>query len=249
MRNVLSIVLLLGLMSAANLNAQAPLPLRHSECAVLLHGLLRSDLSMGKIADALYVAGYHVENVDYPSRDSEVAELAMENIPPALARCRERGAGKIHFVTHSMGGILIRYFLQQQPIPDLGRVVMIAPPNQGSELVDTLGGVPGFDWINGPAGAQLGTGSDSLPNQLGAVDFEVGVIAGNRSWNPVYSNLIPGDDDGKVSVERAKVEGMRDFIVLPATHTFIMRDLEAIRQTIYFLQKGVFSRDSESLAV
>ncbi|MBU3916540.1 alpha/beta hydrolase, partial [bacterium] len=123
-----------------------------------------------------------------------------------------------------------------------GRVVMLSPPNQGSEVIDKLGSAPGFFWFNGPAGQQLGTGMDSIPLKLGKVDFKLGVITGNKSINLILSLLIPGDDDGKVSIENAKVAGMSDFLVLPHSHPFIMNSDDVIHQTKYFLKYGSFKR-------
>ena len=119
---------------------------------------------------------------------------------------------------------------------------MIAPPNQGSEIVDKLGWLFLFKWINGPAGNELGTDKNSTPNKLGPANFSVGIIAGDRSINWINSLfLIPGHDDGKVSVERTKLAGMGDHIVIHATHPFIMQNRKAIRQTIQFLRTGAFN--------
>jgi len=132
--------------------------------------------------------------------------------------------------------------LANQRIGKLGRTVMLAPPNQGSEVVDKLGNWKLFYTLNGPAGLQLGTGSNSVPNQLGPVDFQLGVIAGSKTVNPLLSRLIPGDNDGKVSVSRTQVAGMKDFIVMPYSHTFIMRHKEVIEQALHFIQQGSFAR-------
>jgi hypothetical protein len=150
------------------------------------------------------------------------------------------GASRIHFVTHSLGGILVREYLATHSLPALGRVVMLGPPNQGSEIVDRLGSWRLFAVINGPAGRQLGTGAHSVPNRLGPVTYPVGVIAGHHSINWINSWLIPGPDDGKVSVARTVVAGMTDHLVLPCSHPFLMRDRTAIRQTIHFLGHGRF---------
>ena len=212
------------------------------ECVVLLHGLARTEKSMDNLADRLKEEGFCVVNTDYPSREKTIQDLAIEAIPDALTQCRTLEADVIHFVTHSMGGILVRYYLEHYEIEELGRVVMLSPPNKGSEAVDKLADMTVFQWINGPAGQQLGTGLNSLPKTLGSPNYEVGIITGDRSVNPVLSSMIPGDDDGKVSVENAKLGGMKDFIVVHNAHPFIMSDETVIQQVIYFLKHGVFER-------
>jgi triacylglycerol lipase len=212
-----------------------------TENVILLHGLCRTSRSMIKLDHALTQAGYTVWNVDYPSRTAPIQTLADDAIGRAVAVCEQHGATKIDFVTHSLGGILVRSYLARHTIPDLGRMVMLAPPNQGSEVVDKLGGLAVFKWVNGPAGNELGTDKNSVPNQLGPAHFPVGVITGDRSINWINSLFfIPGSNDGKVSVERARLAGMSDFMVIHATHTFITRNHEAIRQTLQFLRAGKF---------
>ena len=210
------------------------------EEVILLHGLCRTSHSMAKMERALTEAGYQVKNVDYPSRTASIQQLADDAIGRAVADCQRDGATKIDFVTHSLGGILVRSYLARHSVPPLGRVVMLAPPNQGSEVVDKLGWLFLFKWINGPAGSELGTGTNSTPNRLGPATYPVGIIAGDRSINWINSLLIPGTDDGKVSVERTKLAGMADFIIVPAAHPFIMRNRAAISQTISFLKTGSF---------
>jgi triacylglycerol lipase len=210
------------------------------ETVILLHGLCRTSHSMAKMEHALTDAGYRVQNVSYPSRTASIQKLADDAIGKAVADCQRNGATKIDFVTHSLGGILVRSYLARHSLPELGRVVMLAPPNQGSEVVDKLGWTFVFKWLNGPAGDELGTGTHSTPNQLGPVNYPVGVIAGDRSINWINSLLIPGADDGKVSIERTKLAGMSDQIVIHTAHPFIMKNREAIRQTIQFLRSGAF---------
>ena len=216
--------------------------LAQTEEVILLHGLCRTSRSMAKMERALTAAGYQVQNVNYPSRTAPIEKLADDAIGKAIANCQQNDATKINFVTHSLGGILVRSYLARHDIPNLGRVVMLAPPNQGSEIVDKLGWLFLFKWINGPAGNELGTDKNSVPNKLGAANFPVGIIAGNRSINWINSLLIPGCDDGKVSIERTKLAGMNDHIVIHATHPFIMKNAEAIRQTLAFLKTGKFAR-------
>ncbi len=216
------------------------LPAAHAdECVILLHGLARGSDSMNKMEKKLNKY-YRVVNYDYPSTREDIATLAETAIPEAVEKCGDTES--ILFVTHSMGGILVRQYLSNHTIENLGRVVMLGPPNHGSEIVDKLGEVPGFEMINGEAGKQLSTSSRSVPNTLGPVGFDLGVIAGKASFNPIYSAMLPGDDDGKVSTESTMVEGMNDHIELPASHTFMMRNPEVIAQALFYLKYGRFDR-------
>lgn len=212
------------------------------QCVILLHGLGRTYRSMNRLAHAAESAGYTVVNLDYPSRTKTIEALAVEVVPEGLKRCREAGAVPIHFVTHSMGGILVRYYLEKNRVPELGRVVMLSPPNQGSEAADALRDDAFHKWWNGPAGQQLGTGPDGIAARLGPVTYPVGIITGTEHafYDAQRAKQIPGPNDGKVSVERAKVAGMTDLRIIPATHTFIMDDEEAIFQALHFLRQERF---------
>lgn len=212
-----------------------------ADCVVLLHGLARTAMSMNPMERALIEEGFETANIDYPSRDFTVEELADIAIPQGLNACRTKGSvGQIHFVAHSLGGILLRQYLSKQGISELGRVVMLGPPNQGSAAVDELRDVPGFDWLNGPAGLQLGKGEESVPLKLGPAAFELGVIAGNRSIDPITSSVLENPDDGRVSVDDTKLDGMADFIVVEHSHAFMMRMRRPIELTIRFLKNGSF---------
>lgn len=209
-----------------------------AETVVLLHGLARNAGSMSKLAAALKQNGYFVINVDYPSTKHDIESLVDIAIQQTIVQ--QAPDSKIHFVTHSMGGILVRQFLQDNELENLGRVVMLGPPNQGSEVVDALHALPGFKTINGPAGLQLSASEEGLPAQLGPANFELGVIAGSRSINLILSTMLPVPNDGKVSVESSKLEGMADHVTLPVTHTFMMRNQKVIEQVLCFLKNGRF---------
>ncbi|NNC77053.1 MAG: alpha/beta fold hydrolase, partial [Woeseiaceae bacterium] len=214
--------------------------IQSDQCVVLLHGVNRSYRAMRPLAEALQKDGFTTVNVDYPSRAGTVDELAPMAVDNGLNECRALGARRIHFVTHSIGGILLRYAHEQMPIAELGRVVMLAPPNQGSEIVDKTRRIPGAGLVGGKALLQLGTDADSLPAQLGPVDFEVGIVAGTGTMNPWMSAMLPNPDDGKVSVARTRVEGMADFLVVDDNHHYIVEDDLVIANTLAFLNTGAF---------
>ena len=214
---------------------------RSAECVVLLHGLNRSWRTMDKMAESLQERGFSTSNVDYPSSTMPIEDLAPMVVNEGLRQCRQTGASTIHFVTHSMGGILVRYVQAHDPIPDLGRVVMLGPPNQGSEVIDRTKNWPGIEILSGEAGLQLGTDEESIPAQLGPVDFELGVIAGTGTTNPFMSAMmLPAEDDGKVTVARTKVEGMDDFKIVDNSHFAMMKSNSVIAATARFLRTGSF---------
>ena len=215
---------------------------KNKEFVILLHGLGRGPGSMEKLEKDLLEKGYRILNEKYPSTKKEIDELIEEFIAPQVAQCLAAGAEKIHFVTHSLGGILLRVYLQDNDLPDESRVVMLSPPNKGSELVDTLKDWPIYEWFFGSAGQVLGTDEESLPNQLKRIDVEVGVIVGNKTFEPWFSRMIPGEDDGKVSVERARLDEMKDFLIVEESHSFIMRKKAVRDQVLFFLDKGYFEK-------
>jgi len=210
------------------------------EHVILLHGMGRTKYSMRKLEVYLAEHGYQTINDGYPSTSKPVEKISDEYLAPMVNQCLENGAEKIHIVTHSLGGIIIRQYLQDHSLPEGSRIVMISPPNKGSELADTFRNWFVYQWLNGPAGQELGTEPESLPNSLKPVIVEIGVITGDSTLNPVYSWIIPGEDDGKVSVESAKLDKMKDFMVVSSSHSFIMRHPEVLKRVVVFLKNGVF---------
>ena len=207
---------------------------------VLLHGLGRTPLSMVDMARALRSAGLSTCNQGYPSRDRNIEALAPY-VASAVQRGRAAGYSEIHFVTHSMGGILLRYYLAMSDHDLSGSVVMLAPPNHGSEIVDALETVPGFAELMGPAALQLSTDQSSLPNQLPDGGLPTGIIAGDRSSDPWFSALFNTASDGKVSVPSTELMSMRDHLVLPVGHTLMMHDDDVHAAVLNFLQYQSFT--------
>jgi len=223
--------------------ADAP---KSTDTVVLLHGLGLNRLAMARMASSLRRAGYQVVNPSYDSRRIPLEELASTWLPSILRAHvldtpASLSAARVHFVTHSMGGIVLRAYLRDHTLPRLGRIVMLAPPNQGSEVADHLRKNYAFRFFTGVNGLRLGTDAASLPRQLGPTTAELGIIAGRRSLNPLFSSWIAGPDDGKVSVASARLDGMRDFIVLPISHTWLQWRATVIAQTKTFLLTGKFA--------
>jgi pimeloyl-ACP methyl ester carboxylesterase len=184
--------------------------------------------------------GYSTINLAYPSTTKTIETIAETHLARAVQGSEAQRAGKIHFVGHSLGGLIVRQYLQRHSVPAGSRLVMLSPPNQGSELVDLLMKVPLYRWITGPAGQEIGRGPESVVNRLKPVEIDVGVIAGNLSINLVFSAFMDGPDDGMVSVKSTMLPEMRDFIIVPNTHTFIIKDPMVMRQVSHFLKHGRF---------
>ena len=211
------------------------------EYVVVLHGIARTWRSMRTLSRFLRRSGYEVLNVGYPSNRQSLEALVdhiYENINPVYKETHR----KVNFVGYSLGGLLARAVIHKYRPTNLGRVVQLAPPNQGSEVADFWRNFFLFRWIFGQAGQDLGSKEKQFSRILGPVDFELGMIAGNCSWDPISSMMISGPDDGKVSVASTRVEGLADHVTIPATHTFIIYNREAFNQTLHFLRHGCFER-------
>ncbi len=211
------------------------------KCVILLHGLGRTSWSMVKIGQAFRKQGYSVWNEGYDSKKQSVEQSARV-IDDALAFCRAEGKSEIYFVTHSLGGILVRYYFQELEMPEVKGVVMLAPPNHGSEVSDAYGDQFWFSWTSGMAGVQMGTAPESLPNTLKPITLPIGVIAGTVSSDPWFNHLFSGPHDGKVSVESAKLSEMKDFLTVESGHTFIMNSDLVIDQVFHFFENQKFKR-------
>jgi triacylglycerol lipase len=213
------------------------------ECVILLHALGRTSNSMSSMAAYLTKANYIVVNHGYPTTRKSIQALADENVGWMVNQCQQFNPTKINFVTHSIGGVVLRAYLQNNKIPNMGRIVMLAPPNHGSQLADLLKHNILFQVIAGPAGQELTTVRSSVPNALNPPEkYQIGVIAGNFSLNPLMKYIFHGENDGKVAVASTKIKGMKDFIVLPVSHTFMTKNTLVMKEVGHFLQKGMFDK-------
>ena len=213
---------------------------QQADYVVLILGLGRTAWSMKRLEWAFAGQGYRVISVSYPSTRLSIHDAADDWLAGLLQERASDRTVKIHFVTHSLGGIVLRQYLSEHQIENLGRVVMLAPPNHGSELADRLQHNHLYKLLTGPAGQQLGTGASSLLNRLGPAAFEVGIIAGDRSLNPWFSAWIPGPDDGKVSVRSTSLQGMQDFLLVHHSHTWMMWRKGVPAAVTRFLSRGYF---------
>lgn len=212
------------------------------EAVVLLHGLGRTDRSMERLANTLSEAGYVTCNQGYPSRSESLQELAGY-AANAVQKLHQQGYERVHLVTHSMGGILARYWLQWAQLPGNGSVVMLSPPNHGSEIIDTFADQPWFQWMLGPAAMELSTQDNALVNRIGPINERVGIITGSRSSDPWFNFLFDDAHDGKVSVSSAQLSEAEGFRVVESGHTFIMNDQTVRNLVVEFLRDGYFSSE------
>jgi hypothetical protein len=209
----------------------------NKEIIVLLHGLGRNTTSMWLLASRLEKAGYYVQRVGYNSLDQNPDEI-LKDISLQINQCCQKHSQSVHFVGHSLGGLMARAYLQNNKVDNLGRVVLLGTPNKGTEAADHFSN----SWlmeILGPTAKALGTDNNSFPNSLKAPYYPVGIIAGeikSKFNNPV----IPGKDDGIVSVEANKIDAMTDFIVIETSHSMMRYNSEVADQTIEFIKNGMF---------
>jgi len=215
------------------------------ERVVLLHGLLREPRAMKPIARRLSDEGYEVHNLGYPSTD-ESPEQLVGRIGASVDACCRTATTPLHFVTHSLGGVVARAYLAAQPPSNLGRVVMLAPPSQGSELVDRFGDDWWFRGLLGPTAADLGSHADSFPNRIPPPTYPLGIIAGRHAFASLIGGRVLGENDGVVSVESTRVTGMTDFLIVRSGHVQIRRNDEVADETVHFLRYGRFRSTTPS---
>jgi len=236
-------VVLVGLSTSPGAEQRAPAaaPAGDREIVVLLHGLGRSEAAMWFLAARLEAAGFQVVRIGYDSlRDPP--ERIVATVSLMIEACCKDSPEPVHFVGHSLGGLIIRAYLAENEVSTPGRVVLIATPNAGTPLVDAYQDSWLIDLV-GPTAKRLGTGPESFPNSLPAPDYPVGVIGGVR--DAAFFDLIPGADDGLVPLESTKVAGMVDFIAVESNHYLMRYSSEVARQTIAFLRTGEFLRSGD----
>ncbi|HRC26150.1 MAG TPA: alpha/beta fold hydrolase [Alphaproteobacteria bacterium] len=241
---LICVLMAIGIMTATGpKNASAA---QTRDTVVMLHGIGHSRWNMYWVERAMRKEGYATVNITYPSLKQDISALAgfiHERLAEEKIWTR---AGRVHFVTHSMGGLVARRYLAEHksdiPLEKMGRVVMIAPPNGGSEVADFLKNFPPYRWGFGPAGQQLTTKARSA--DVATPWYETGIIAGTRGWPYIVAGLlIDGDHDGRVCVEKTKLKGMKDHITFAATHSFISWKRGVHGQITHFLKDGVFDHD------
>lgn len=236
-RSLLCLVLLLA--ACASYPPPGKLTGKGSDVVVLVHGFDKDWRAMEAMADFLRAHDYRVINLDYPTRSLRAGPILAILAGELKGCCAD--ARRVDFVGHSFGGILIRDYLAHHPVPNLGRVVLIATPNGGSEFADFIeNDVPWLRRTLGPLLAEMGTGPDDLPAKLPRPSYPVGVIAGDLTHNPLGAWILPGPDDGAVSVASTRFDGMTDFVVVPANHFWLRHDPQVFAEILNFLRKGQF---------
>ncbi len=233
------LLLILGLnLSILSSKADAEVLEQKGDYVIILHGIARSSKNMESLAQNLEREGFQVINLNYPSTSHNIEDLT--NIIHKEISAKIIPNKTVHFVGYSMGGLMVRALIHKYEYSNLVKVVQLAPPNQGSEIADLLKNFWPYKKIYGPAGQQLITDQSSIKHLLGEVTYDLGVIAGDTAIDPICWSLIPGKNDEKVSIERTKLKGMKDHIVVSASHTFFPSNKEVQNQTLYFLKNGNF---------
>jgi pimeloyl-ACP methyl ester carboxylesterase len=224
------------------LRREHQLPPMSGKGVIVLHGIVRSSKSMYTVADHLRREGFTAFAMEYPSTQISI-EQAAEYLDSIIQKLD--GIEELHLVGHSMGGLVIRAWFAKHADPRVKRVVMLGTPNYGAEMADLLRRNLLFRAVFGPAGQQLVTDTAGVIPQLPAPGCEFAVIAGSRGnevgWNP----LIPGDDDGTVTVKSARLAGATDFGTAQVLHHGLLGDPNVSVQVARFLHTGRLRADGE----
>jgi pimeloyl-ACP methyl ester carboxylesterase len=214
---------------------------KKGDYVILLHGIARSSNHMKPIEKYLTAKNYDVININYPSTDHKIEDLI--DIIYKILDQNITESKKINFIGYSMGGLVTRALIHKYRPKNLNKVILLAPPNRGSEVADFFKNNFLYKKIYGKSGQELTTKDNkNLEKILGIVDYPLGIIAGNFTIDPISSYLIPGDDDGKVSIKSTKIDNMTDHIVISVSHTFFPSNKNVHKQILYFLEYGSFFR-------
>lgn len=216
------------------------LPPMNGEAVVLLHGIFRSSKAMRKVQLRLEKDGYLVVPFDYPSTRVDIAASAgmLGQVVDSL-----EGVEKISFVTHSMGGLVVRSWLGAGGDVRAKRLVMIGTPNKGAEVADILKDWHLYRLILGPAGQQLVAHKAGVIARLSVPEIPFAVIAGGKGDSDGYNPLIPGDDDGLVAVSSALLEGAEDSLTLPVLHSLLPYNADVIDAVSNYIDRGSLRAD------
>jgi pimeloyl-ACP methyl ester carboxylesterase len=199
---------------------------------ILVHGLWFGAWAMARLARKLRAAGFEVRRFAYPSTAGQLDAHSRQ----LLEFARQSGSGRLHFVGHSLGGLVCLHMLNENPELPSGRVVLLGSPLDGSTIARRSQRIPGGEKLLGQVKTALENGYGKLPS-----DRQTGMIAGTRA---IGLGLLLGGagtpGDGTVAVTETRTTGLKDHLLLPVTHTGMLYSAEVARQTAYFLQTGSF---------
>ena len=228
------------------IRVERKLPPMKGEAVILLHGIFRSSKAMQRVRDRLEKDGYLVVPFDYPSTRVDISASAkmLGDVVKSL-----EGVKKISFVTHSMGGLVVRSWLGEGGDPRAKRLVMMGTPNKGAEVADVLRDWHLYRLILGPAGQQLIAHESGAIAKLPVPEIPFAVVAGGKGTLDGHNPLIPGDDDGLVAVSSAYLEGAEDSITLPVLHSFLPFNADVIEAVSRYLATGAFRESGDQSPV
>ena len=245
---------------------------KNQDFLVLLHGIYGKSSDMESIAQN-FKDNYRIINIQYPTTKETAEEISDLYIEPNIENIKEQIFSenfhkkienqyyeitensnkinknfnqnvKINFVAHSMGTGILRYYLKENPLENLGKVVFISPPSHGSHLADVLF-VDKLPSMLGKVVPQFSTKKDSFVNQLGEPDYDYMILIGNKTNNPLYSMIIRGKDDGMVPLKTAKMKSDNFKIIENTTHTSILKDKRTMKEISEFFKSSDLNKEKE----